>query len=241
MSFNFYNIQNNIQNTTVLPWNQNFIPISSSLNASSQLTIRKNGNNGLLGQKLYQLSTVKVLVFSSNGNSLDPLFGSTTLTSFSMNSSNQSNQSMTITSPIYFVSYVSATVTGNVAIPIPVKQFQTQLSFSGGQITWTNFGGSIQITLVITDPSTCSTATTVPPNNTAFNTSPTLSTPISFITVSSLVFSDAGTITVTSATVSPTSVSTQPAILVTITFSTTVGTGQSSLTDLSLDVTSYNR
>jgi hypothetical protein len=238
MSFNFYNIQNNIQNTTVLPWNQNFIPISSSLNASSQLTIRKNGNNGLLGQKLYQLSTVKVLVFSSNGNSLDPLFGTTTLTSFSMNSSNQSNQSMTITSPTY---YVSATVTGSVAIPLPVKQFQTQISFSGGEITWTNFGGSIQMTLVITDPSTCSTATTVPPNNTAFYTSRTLLTPISFITVSSLVFSDAGTITVTSATVSPTLVSNQQAILVTITFSTTVATGQSSLTDLSLDVTSYNR
>ena len=153
----------NISTSTVLPWNQNYICSGNSLTATAQNSIAK-GASGLFGQKLYQLSTVNVLVpTSSQVNGTQTL--STTASPLIMvdqASPSAIAQNMLITSAIYYYGPSAA-----LSDPIAFKRFVTVFALSGGVInpgvegtlTAPNY---MYLAIQITDPSTCSTPTLVP-------------------------------------------------------------------------------
>jgi hypothetical protein len=153
----------NINTSTVLPWNQNYICSGNSLTATAQNSIAK-GASGLYGQRLFQLSTVNVLVpTSSQVNGTQTL--STTASPLSMVDQVTPYplpQNMLITSAIYYYGPSAA-----LSDPIPFKKFYTQFALSGGVINPGTTGSEtspnyMYLALQITDPSTCSTPTLVP-------------------------------------------------------------------------------
>jgi len=152
----------NISTSTVLPWNQNYICSGNSLTATAQNSIAK-GASGLYGQRLYQLSTVNVLVpTSSQVNGTQTLSTTTPLTMVDQLEPAVIPQNMLITSAIYYYGPSAA-----LSEPIAFKRFLTQFGLSGGLIN-PGIAGTVTapnymyLAIQITDPSTCSTPTLVP-------------------------------------------------------------------------------
>jgi hypothetical protein len=151
-----------ISNSTVLPWNQYYLCNGSSLDASSQLSIVKRGNGGLFGQKLYQLSSVNVLIPTSSQLASGTQTITTTTVSLTMGDQTATAQNMLITSAIYY--YGSSFVN---SIAYPFKQFYTQFGLNGGTVAPSTQGTAalpnyLYFAVQVIDPSTCSAPTLVP-------------------------------------------------------------------------------
>jgi hypothetical protein len=153
----------NISTSTVLPWNQNYICNGSSLTASSQLTIQKASSN-LIGQQLFQLSSVNVLVPSSSQVNGTQTLSTTTTPLVMVNQTTPTAvpKNMLITSEIYYYGPSAA-----LSDPIPFKQFSTTFGLSGGSLS-PGVEGTVTapnyfyLAIQVLDPSTCSTPSLVP-------------------------------------------------------------------------------
>jgi hypothetical protein len=142
--------------STVLPQNVGYICNGTSLDASSQLSIRKGGNGGFYGLQLNQLYSVNFLVPSSTYNFLA---NTNVIAQGSTGSYCQIDTTSTRTMVIDQIVLYEAAADGSL-LPNTYKQFTTTFKILNGTIASIGTG---YLTLKVLDPSTCETPTYVPP------------------------------------------------------------------------------